>query len=461
MELADVRDLYLFVGLSDEQLGQLMECGHEVRFQAGDELFKEGAPALNWWVLIDGSLELSRRSEHEETVLGIYDRPGTWVGGFRAWAETGGYMATGRGSVPGRVLRVDAVDLKRLANQWFPFGVHLIEGIYQTVRNMDALSRQRQGLQALGTITAGLVHELNNPAAAAARAADGLQAAANGLIASLVGLAERSLSSEQFVKIEALRSEIDPSRKLTDALAIADREDEIVGWLDGHDVTDGWRIAPTLAEAGVDVEWCDRLAEILDPNTLDPAIEWVAGTLATRVLLADVSESTQRVSLILDAAKSYSQLDRASLQLIDVTEGIDSTLVVLRHQIGNGVTVERHDPEDLPQIEAMPGELNQVWTNLIVNAVDAMDGQGTLRISTRVDGDDVVVDVADTGAGMPPDVQAHAFDAFFTTKDVGKGTGLVLDISRRIVADRHRGDITIDSVPGRTVISVRLPRSHT
>ena len=185
---------------------------------------------------------------------------------------------------------------------------------------------------------------------------------------------------------------------------------------------------------------------MLEGDTLAPGLEWVAGTLSTRALLSEMKDSTSRISALVDAVKSYSQLDRASLQLIDVTEGIESTLVMLGHKLGDGLTVVRDYAADLPRIEAFPGELNQVWTNLIDNAIDAMDGEGTLRISTGAStADDVVVEIGDTGPGMPADVQARAFEPFFTTKDVGKGTGLGLDISRRIVVDRHHGQITIES----------------
>ncbi len=209
--------------------------------------------------------------------------------------------------------------------------------------------------------------------------------------------------------IDALRREIDPSTASTDSLAVADREDELLGWLDRHAVEDGWRIAPALAAAGVDVAWCERVVEVLDGRTLGPGLDWVASTVTTSVLLSEVSESTGRVSALVEAVKSYSQLDRASLQRIDVTEGIDSTLVVLGHKLGDGTTVIRDYAPDLPQIEAHPSELNQVWTNVIDNAIDAMDGHGTLRLSIRADGNDVMIEVADTGPGMPAQVQARAF----------------------------------------------------
>jgi signal transduction histidine kinase len=183
----------------------------------------------------------------------------------------------------------------------------------------------------------------------------------------------------------------------------------------------------------------------------------VAGIVSTRALLSEVKESTGRISALVDAVRSYSQLDRASFQLIDVTEGIESTLVMLRQKLGDGIAIVREYAPDLPRIEARPGELNQVWTNLIDNAIDAMEGKGTLRISVRVEDGELLVEIGDTGAGMAPGVRGRAFEPFYTTKAIGKGTGLGLDISRRIVADGHRGRITIESQPGDTAVAVHLP----
>jgi signal transduction histidine kinase len=207
----------------------------------------------------------------------------------------------------------------------------------------------------------------------------------------------------------------------------------------------------------VDVAWCERVATVLEGSALEPGLEWVASTLSAAALLSEVKESTRRISELVAAVKSYSQMDRASMQHIDVTHGIDNTLVMLGHKLRDGVTVVREYDANVPAIDAQAGELNQVWTNLIDNAVDAMDGSGTLRVATRAAGDHVVVEIADTGPGMPPEVAARAFEAFYTTKDVGKGTGLGLDIARRIVEERHGGTITIDSRPGQTVLRVSLP----
>jgi signal transduction histidine kinase len=335
--------------------------------------------------------------------------------------------------------------------------VHLIEGFFQTVRNMEALSRQRGALVALGTLAAGLAHEINNPASAATRAVDALQDTCDALLSSLVHLAERSLSAERFIQLDALRREIDARTSGGDPLAVSDREEALLSWLDGHGVDDAWRIGPALAAGGVDIAWCERAARVLDDGTLGPGLDWVAATISTAALLTEIKGSTSRISSLVAAVKSYSQLDRASLQLIDVTEGIDSTLVMLAHKLRDGVTVVRDYAPDLPRIEAIPGELNQVWTNLFDNAIDAMRGRGTLRISTHADTGHVVVEVRDTGSGMPPEVQARAFEPFFTTKDVGEGTGLGLDISRRIIVDRHHGEIEIDSKPGETMMRVILP----
>jgi signal transduction histidine kinase len=240
-------------------------------------------------------------------------------------------------------------------------------------------------------------------------------------------------------------------------LAVADREDALSDWLIEHGVERDWLIAPPFAAAGLDIAWCERVAAVLDGGPLEAGLEWVASSLSTATLLSEVKESTRRISDLIAAVRSYSQLDRASMQQMDLAEGIESTLVMLAHKLQGGVTVVRDYGNDVPRIEAIAGELNQVWTNLIDNAIDAMKGTGTLRVSTRVNENGVVVEIGDTGPGMPKEVQTHAFEPFYTTKDVGKGTGLGLDISRRIIVERHGGEITIESRPDETVLRVSLP----
>jgi signal transduction histidine kinase len=382
--------------------------------------------------------------------------PGLWAGGFRAWDEQGIYLATGRGEKPGRMLRVPAEALGRRLNAWLPLGTHLINGVFGTARRIEATARQRDSLVALGRLSAGLAHELNNPAAAAVRAVAALEETSTMLLASLSGLAEHGISAAQFAALDALRRELTGPTGPRDAMVLADREEALLEWLEAHGVDRAWDLAPVLGAAGAETAWCDQVHRALG-TSLQPALEWVAATLSSTALIGEVRESTKRISALVSAVRSYSQMDRGSRQSIEITEGLESTLVMLGHKIPDDVSVVRDYGQDVPAVDAFPGELNQVWTNLIDNALDAMGGSGTLRIRTRLDGDQVVVEVGDSGPGMAPEVAERAFEAFFTTKDVGQGTGLGLDIARRIVVDRHRGEIVIHPEPGDNVMEVRLP----
>ena len=457
MDVDDLRPIELFRGLTDAQLAELIRRGEEVRIEPGVELFSQGEPADDWWVVIDGALELHRRMGREDAVVGRMDVPGRWAGGIRAWDEHSGYLATARGVAPGRVLRVSSQVLREWTDAQFPFGAHIIEGLFKTVRMIESTARQRESLVTLGTLSAGLAHELNNPAAAATRAVASLADSCETLVSSLGNLVRKQLSVEEFEALDDLRRELRSSDARVDALEMADREDALTDWLAEHAVDRDWVIAPALAASGADVAWCERVAGAVDARALGPALEWVASTLASATLLGEVKESTRRISELVAAMSSYSQMDRASRQRIDVTEGLESTLVMLGHKVRDGVEVVRSYGADVPRIDAYPGELNQVWTNLIDNALDAMDGGGTLRLTTRAAPDAVIIEIADSGAGMPREVAERAFDAFFTTKDVGKGTGLGLDIARRIVEERHGGTIDIASEPGNTVLRVTLP----
>jgi signal transduction histidine kinase len=454
MRIDDLRSLSLFESLTEGQLQELLAVGSDIRISPGVELFREGELADHWWVLLSGAIQLLRHVGREDVIVATMDVPGRWAGGFRAWDEHGTYLATGRGAAEGRVLRISAEDLRDKSQSWFPFAGHLIEGLYRTARSIESTARQRESLVALGTLAAGFAHEINNPAAASTRAADALETACATLLHSLNRLARDEITSEQFLALDALRCAAEPVVAMA-PLAMADREEALAAWLSEKGVARAWTLAPTLAAAGVDRDWCQR-AETDLGSALEPGLEWVASTFAIASLLSQVKDSTRRVSQLVGAIRSYSQMDRASRQSIDVTEGLESTLIMLGHKLNDGVAVVR-DYAPVPHIEAYSGELNQVWTNLIDNAVDAMNGVGILRVTTRHEGDVIVVEVADTGPGMPAEVAARAFEAFYTTKDVGKGTGLGLDIARRIIEERHGGTITIDSRPGETVLRVSLP----
>jgi signal transduction histidine kinase len=461
MRADELRSLNLFDGLTDDQLTELLEGSTEVGIQPGVDLFREGEHADFWWVLVDGAINLVRHIGREDTVVGKMDVPGRWAGGFRAWDEHGVYLATGRGAAGGRVLRVPAEVLRERFNAWFPLGRHLIEGLYHTARSIESTARQRDSLITLGRLAAGLAHEINNPATAAARAVDALQTECQTLLSSLTRLAHDEISARQFAELDTLRREIEPQAAAQDPLVLADQEEALSSWLARHGIVHDWAIAPPLAAAGVDLAWCERAALILEGPALEAGLEWVASTFSVATLLSEMKESSRRISGLVAAIKSYSQMDRASMQHIDVTDGLESTLVMLGHKLRDGVTVVRDYAADVPRIDAYAGELNQVWTNLVDNAIDAMDGTGTLRVTTRAEGNDVVIEIGDTGPGMPPQVAARAFEAFYTTKDVGKGTGLGLDIARRIIVERHAGTITIDSQPGETVLRVRIPTRPT
>jgi signal transduction histidine kinase len=452
-----LRRIALFNGLSDGQLAELLTAGEMLTVHKGEVLFQEARPATSWWVLVDGTIELIRHVGREDTVLGAMSTPGQWAGGFRAWDPHGVYLATGRSGRTGHVLQVPAERLAALADNWFPFGVHFIKGLTQTVRTIESTARQRESLVALGTLAAGLAHEINNPASAATSAVEALQETSETMSSALGQLASQSISPAQFAALDKLRQSIDPRTGKLGPLALATREDELTDWLADHQVERDWLIGPTLAAAGLDVDWCEQVAALFDNDALEPALEWIASTLSMATLLAEVRESTRRISDLVGVVKSYSQMDRASVQTTSVTDGLDSTLAMLAGTLPGGITVHRDYAGDVPQIEAIPAELNQVWTNLIGNAADAMSGMGTLRVSTRFENNSVVVEIGDTGSGMTPEVRAHAFDPFFTTKGVGKGTGLGLDIARRIIADRHGGEISIESRPKETVLRVRLP----
>ena len=456
----DLRPIALFDGLNDDQLQQLLNAGTTVTIEPGQEFFHEGDSATFWWVVVEGAISLFRHVGREEVRVGIMDQPGRWAGGFVAWDEHGVCLATGVGSAPGRLLRVPAGALADLLQLWFPFGVHLLAGVSGTARAIEATARQRESLVRLGTIAAGLAHELNNPAAAAIRTVSALEETRETEFKALAALIAVQISGPEFVALDELRSNLKiPNAEAlpTDPLALADLEEDLAAWMRARNIEKPDQCAAQLVMAGIGLDLCEAIEAVVPAEALSPALTWLIQTLTAQSLLDQLADSTRAISALVSATRSYTQMDRGSIQRVDVTEGIESTLTMLSSKL-TGISVVREYASDRPQIEAFAGELNQVWTNLIDNSVDAMSGSGTLRLAVR--GDDaqgVVVEIIDSGTGMPPEVAERAFEAFYTTKEVGSGTGLGLDIAHRIIAERHGGTIDIASHPGQTIMRAGLP----
>ena len=455
----DLRTASVSNELTDEQLADFASIGEVCEFAVDDELFHEGQPADTMWILLEGEIELTQQIGHESAVLAIMTVPGQWAGGHGAWGsgdEHAVFLATGRALAPGRCYLVPAGELRDFVQRWLPLAKHVLDAVYQTVRRVDATARQRESLVALGKLAAGLAHEINNPASASLRALEALQNTSTYLLQSLVGLAQHGVGAEQFLELDRKRDELQQRPTAGgSALEVADREEFVGEWLEERGVEFAWQMAPILASRGADEAWFDEVEAIVGEDSLAPAVRWITSTVGVAGLLSELTDATNRISHLVQDVKTYSQMDRASLQCIDITGGIESTLTMLAPKL-ESIEVVR-DYADVPEIEVFAAELNQVWTNLIDNALDAMDGEGVLRLAMAVDGDDVVVEISDTGPGIDPAILHRVFEPFFTTKDVGSGTGLGLDISRRIIVDRHGGSIEFESSPGATTATVRLP----
>jgi signal transduction histidine kinase len=341
--------------------------------------------------------------------------------------------------------------------------VHLLEGLFFGSKNSQRLIGQRERLLALGSLSAGLTHELNNPAAAAVRATASLRERVAKMRHKLAIISSGPYPPEQLaslIEIQERTAERVAKAPSLSPLEASDREDELSDWLDDHGIQEGWRLAPTFVQAGLDVDWLEQVAASVDEGILPAAVGWLNYTVETELLMDEIEDSTTRISRLVDAAKQYSQLDRAPYQNADVHELLDSTLLMLSGKIGPQIKVVKDYDRTVPKIPCYPAELNQVWTNLIDNAVGAMNGaggEGTLTVRTELLPDRVLVEFRDTGPGVPAEIRDRIFDPFFTTKPVGEGTGLGLDISWRIVVNKHHGSLHVESVPGDTRFQALLP----
>jgi signal transduction histidine kinase len=459
----ELRSLFLFEDLDDGQLDWVAEHGDVVGYPAGTDVSVEGQPADCFSVLLDGELSMVRLVGGAEVEVvrtahrGVYSGAVQFYMGDRI-AQT--YPATVRAVTDCRFLALPAEPFAAVFRRWYPMAVHLLEGMFVGQRNAAELVGQRERLLALGKLTAGLTHELNNPAAAAGRATAALRDRFAGMRHKLALLSDGRIDGAVLRALTTLQDEFVarvPGAAELGALERSDREDELGDRLAELGVAEPWELAGVFVAGGSDAAHLDAVAASVPPGFLEPALRWLAYTVETELLLAEIAESTGRVSALVDAAKQYSQMDRTPHQPTDLHAGLDATLVMLGGKFGDGVRVVKEYDRSLPRVPAYAGELNQVWTNLVVNALDAMGGAGTLTLRTARDGDSALVEVVDTGPGVPAELRKRIFEPFFTTKPVGHGTGLGLDVSWRIVVQRHGGDLRLVSEPGDTRFQVRLP----
>ena len=463
-----LRTLFLFEALDDEQLAWLAERGRIVEYPAGATIHAEGAPASCFFLLLEGTMAMFGRVQGGEIELFRSDYYGSYTGAFDAYMgerRSQVYSGTARAVTDCRLFELAAADFGRAVREWFPMATHLLEGrSIQGQAATDTIARHER-LVALGTVTAGLTHELNNPVSALTSASARLRDMLAEMREKLGIVVQSQLPGEQLEAIAELAARALEHRRhapTLSSLEASDREDELAGWLEDHGVANAWEMAPTLVAAGVDQPWLERFAQALGSTDLGVGLSYPVRALESDSLLDEITDAAERISGLLASAKQYSQMDRAPLQSFDIHDGLDATLTMFGHKIGEGIEIVRDYDRSLPKISAFPGELNQVWTNLIHNAVDAMAGHGTLTVRTRPVGSDrLMVEVGDTGPGVPDDVRNRVFEPFFTTKEVGKGTGLGLDIAWRIVVGRHDGEIRLESEPGNTRFQVVLPLQQT
>ena len=462
----ELRGLFLFESLDAGQLGWLSENGYVEHWSAGDTVYAEGDPATCFFVLLEGTLSMHRQVENTEVETTRTNQRGVYSGATQAFVTGNGlepYRTSVRAVTDCAFWVTDAEGFGNHIREWFPMAMHMLEGLALGLRASQTIVGQRERLLSLGRLSAGLTHELNNPAAAAVRATATLRERVSKMRRKLAHLATADIDPEALVALTELQETAVERMAKADKLSpmqVGDAEDELTDWLDDHGIDNGWDLAPALVAAGVRTDGLDEIAETLPDALLADGIHWVAYALETEQLMVEIEDSTERISTLVAAAKQYSQMDRAAHQDIDVRDGLNSTLVMLHHKIKESGRIRKvvEYAEDLPLVPAHPAELNQVWTNLIDNAIGAMaaDG-GTLTIRTALEGECVLVEIGDTGPGVPKELQNKIFEPFFTTKPVGEGTGLGLDISYRVVTQRHGGDLKVVSSPGDTRFQVRLP----
>jgi signal transduction histidine kinase len=456
--VADLRPVDLFDDLGDEELAQWAAVAKPYDHRAGEVMAEQGVPPAGVILLLAGTGQAVITEGGASEPVGRQRAP-TWMGAIAVMTGDG-LPVRMVAETDCRAALIEPEDFRRLALADRSVHGRVMRQVAPVMSRVTAIEQNRERLASLGTMAAGLAHELNNPAAAAQRAAAQLAEAIEVVGAAVGRFVESGVERSEAETLVALQREAlagAGTRSALDALDAADAEDELAGRLDALGVPEAWRHAEPLAAAGVDEAWLDRLAAAAGPAT-GAAVEWVAATLAAQGLAGELQESTRRMSDLVGAVKSYTYMDRGGLVEIDVHEGLETTLKVLGHKLKHtSIAVVRDYDRSLPRLTVRGSELNQVWTNLLDNAIDALGEHGTITIATRRDNACALIDVTDDGPGIAEADRDRVFDSFFTTKDVGAGTGLGLATARRIVVDRHDGSLTLESEPGRTTFHVSLP----
>ena len=447
----ELRTVEVFHDLPDEQLDWFLEHTTEVRMQPGEIYVRAGDIADKMIVVLEGELQARFEGPNEN----VFTTHAGTVSGVLPYSRMKVFPGTGRAVQPSRILIFLAAEFDDLLSHLPELGRRLVATMVDRTRETTRGEQQRDRLAALGKLSAGLAHELNNPAAAARRAAERLRNSVAEFRGSANKLQAIQLTESERTAIETFESTCCVEAPETDVLKASELQDEIEAILHQHGIQNGWQYASALVESGVHPVPLNVMLSGVRGEVAEPALKSVSALVEINDLLAELEDSTSKISDLVRAIKEYSYMDQAPVQDVDLTKGLENTLTIMAHKLKKAVTIKRdYHPTPL-LVNSYGSELNQVWTNLIDNAVDAMGGKGELRIKTFLEGDSAVVEIADSGSGIPPDIQSRIFEPFFTTKGVGEGTGLGLDTTLRIVR-KHRGSINVTSTPGDTRFQVRL-----
>lgn len=448
--------------LPDERLHWLLQQGTEVWLEPGQVHRMAGDLADRVFVLLAGEVRVTKREGTQEVLLAIYTA-NTLFGELPVLTGETHLWATGRAMTACHIFEIGVKPFWELLGSCACVTTTILRTMAQRMQAVQSLSQHREKMVALGTLAAGLAHELNNPASAAQRSTRQLRETAQTLEAATFTLSQQ-LTADQQTVIKTVRQDLLQRTAAPiplDPLTQSDREDEVATWLHGHGIADCWQLAPTLVSAGLDLPWLEAVADQIPAIALNAVLVWLEATLTSLGLLNGLEHATDRICDLVKAVKDYSYMDQAPLQEINVHDGLESTLTMLGHKLKQGIAVNRQYDPHLPRITAYGSELNQVWTNLLDNAIDAVAIAGEsvpiISIHTRRENETVLVEISDNGPGIPPEIRSHIFEPFFTTKGVGQGTGLGLHIAYRIVVEQHQGDLRMFSEPGRTCFQIRLP----